>query len=259
MGGAAVKGELMMARYIVWFSCGAASAVAAKVAIEQYGTDHVYIVYCDTSASEHSDNVRFLADVEEWIGKKVTIIRSTRYQNIDDVFEKTRYMAGPQGARCTVEMKKVPRHVFQFPDDAHVFGFTADEAKRVTNFTQRNPELDLAWVLLDAGITKQMCYAELTAAGIDLPKMYLLGYRNNNCIGCVKVTSPGYWDKVAADFPGVFAKRAEQSRRLGVRLTRVKGQRVFLDELSLGKGLYRYRRENISCGPECGTWPMKGD
>ncbi len=39
-----------MSRIVVWFSCGAASAVAAKLAVEKY--NNVMVVYCDTGG-EH--------------------------------------------------------------------------------------------------------------------------------------------------------------------------------------------------------------
>jgi len=43
-----------MTKVIAWFSCGAASAIAAKLAIKKYGYI-VEVVYMDTG-SEHSDN-----------------------------------------------------------------------------------------------------------------------------------------------------------------------------------------------------------
>ena len=241
----------MSDRTLAWFSCGAASAVAAKFA----GDDSIP-VYCDTSASEHPDNARFLCDVSKWLGKSVLVIHSAKYKDIDDVFERTRYMAGVKGARCTVEMKKVPRFEFQLPDDTHVFGFTADEPNRVRDFRMNNPDMNLSFPLMDFGITKQDCFEILAEAGIALPAMYALGYRNNNCIGCVKATSARYWNMTRRDFPDVFAKRAEQSRRLGVRLTRMKGKRIFLDELPASY-LGTEALENISCGPECGTQQAK--
>lgn len=94
-------------RKVVWFSCGAASAVAAKLAIDAYG-DACTVVYCDTLSSEHPDNARFFRDVEHWLGRKIEVIRSEKYRDIDDVFEKTRFMASPFGARCTTELKKLP-------------------------------------------------------------------------------------------------------------------------------------------------------
>src|SRR5208282_3993610 len=155
-----------MGRIIVWFSCGAASAVAAKLAVEKYGLAAVRVVYCNTLITEHPDNKRFLADVEMWVGTKVEIIASKKYESVDDVFMSTRYMSGPAGARCTVEMKKVPRFDFQMPDDVHIFGLTVDETDRIKRFEGNNPELLLEWNLRDAGVTKPLCYKRLMAAGI---------------------------------------------------------------------------------------------
>lgn len=69
------------------------------------------------------------------------------------------------------------------------------------------------------------------AAGIIIPMMYRLEFQNNNCIGCVKATSPVYWNRVRRFFPDVFEARAKLSREIGCRLVRVKGVRIFLDEL----------------------------
>ena len=82
-----------MSRVLVWYSDGGASAVAAYFAVRDYG-ERCEVVKCDTTADEHPDNLRFRREVEAWIGRKVTLIRSDKYAGIDDVFERTRYMAG---------------------------------------------------------------------------------------------------------------------------------------------------------------------
>lgn len=235
-------------RTIVWFSCGAASAVAAYLTLQE--RDNVEVVYCDTLAQEHPDNVRFMRDVEAWLGQEVTIIGNEKYTDVEDVWKQRKYMAGIAGAPCTVELKKVPRFGFQRADDVHVFGLTADEAKRIERFTENNHDLDLDWVLLRHQVTKQDCYRIIQQAGIEIPVMYKLGYKNNNCIGCVKATSPAYWSKVKRDFPEVFRRRAALSRKLGARLVRVDGKRMFLDEMP-DRDYKGYEQENISCGPDC--------
>lgn len=241
-------------RRVVWFSCGAASAIAAKLTVDAHpGAGEVEVVYCNTARSEHPDNYRFRADVERWIGRTVSVIGSKKYDSVDDVFVQRRYMSGPNGALCTVEMKKIPRFEFQRPDDIHIFGFTADEPGRIKRFRENNPELCLEWPLTDSGITKEHCYQMIRAAGIELPVMYRLGYRNNNCIGCVKASSPAYWNKIRRDFPAHFALRAKQSREIKCRLVRVAGKRIFLDELPADVGLFDKQTENVSCGPECGA------
>jgi hypothetical protein len=209
------------------------------------------VVYCDTLATEHPDNARFFCAVEEWIGQPIRVIRSSTYDTVDAVFEKTHYMAGVWGARCTTEMKKLPRQHFQQPGDVHIFGYTAEETKRAQRFETNNPALDVEWVLIEAGITKAECKERLSAAGIALPAMYALGFNNNNCLGCVKATSPGYWNRVRRLFPEVFERRAWQSRSLGVRLTRVRGKRIFLDELELEADAPD--DTEIDCGPVCQT------
>lgn len=235
-------------RRVVWFSCGAASAVAAKLAVDKYGQD-VRIVYCDTSANEDADNVRFMSDVEDWIGVEVETIRSDRFRTVEEVFEARKYMSGPRGAPCTVELKKKPRFAFQHPDDVHFFGMTAEETRRIRQFEKQNHELCLEWILRDWNLSKAACFKIIESAGIALPSKYLRGHPNNNCDGCVKATSPHYWNLVRTDTPDVFQRRAEQSRRIGCKLVRVKGKRIFLDELA--PDCMEVVREDLSCGPQC--------
>jgi hypothetical protein len=238
-------------RIVAWFSCGKASAVAAKLTIEKYG-DRCEVVNCDTLSTEHEDNARFLKDCERWYGRPIKQIRSKLYQDIDEVFEETRYMAGIGGARCTVEMKKIPRFDFQDVADVHIFGYTADpkEIARARRFEQQNPELFVEWILIDLGVTKQICFDVLAKAGIAPSAMYSLGFDNANCKGCVKSKSPGYWNRTRIHFPDVFQRRCEQSRKLGVRLVQLKGERTFLDELPPDVGL-EIPDEDIECGPMC--------
>lgn len=124
---------------------------------------------------------------------------------------------------------------------------------RIANFEAVNPAMRLLWILRDLGITKQHCYMLVKEAGIKLPAMYLLGYNNNNCIGCVK-GGAGYWNKIRVDFPEIFQKMCIVSRLLGVKLIKlmIKGVKVrlFLDELPPDAGNYK-QEGDISCGPQC--------
>ena len=214
----------------------------------RYPGQEVLVVHCDTLASEHPDNARFKSDVERWIGQSIVTIRSDVYKDIDDVFVRRRYMAGVAGAICTTQLKRAPREAFQRPTDLHVFGFTSDESKRANAFEDRNPTLAVDHLLIELGIDKQRCLDMLTEAGIALPAMYGLGFDHNNCIGCVKSASAGYWNRTRRLFPEVFARRAHQSRLIGARLVKVKGKRIFLDELP--EDAYA-PDDDIECGPVC--------
>ena len=234
-------------RVVVWFSCGSASAVAAKLAIDAY-EERVEVVYCDTLSTEHPDNARFFKDVQTWLGVSIKVIRSNNYTDIDDVFTRTKYMAGIAGARCTTELKKIPRLAYQHERDTHVFGYTKEEEKRAADFEKNNPQLVVDWVLIDQQVSKADCQSMLSEAKIPLPVMYSLGFDHNNCIGCPKATSPGYWNRVREHFPEVFDRRAHQSRLIGARLVRIKGVRKFLDELP--RDAYA-PDDAIDCGPIC--------
>lgn len=219
-----------MGRILCWFSCGAASAIAARMTLRE--RPEAIPVYCETGG-EHEDNVRFMAECEAWFGKPVTRIRSSEYADTWDVWERTRWLAGINGARCTTELKVVPRLEFQRPDDIHVFGYTADrsDVERATRLRENYPELTIRTPLIDAGLTKEAVLAMVLSAGIALPTPYLLGFHNNNCKTCVKATSPDYWALVRKSYPEDFARMAKLSRDLDVRLCRIKDERRFIDEI----------------------------
>jgi len=249
-----VRPFLVPPRIIVWFSCGAASAVAAKVAIEHFKGENVEVIYCDTLKYEHPDNSRFLSDVSRWIGREIKILKSKKYDDIMDCFRKKRFIVGPHGAPCTELMKKQVRLDYASPIDIHVFGMTADEEGRIKNSETNNPQLWCEWILRDAGIVKQDCYRIVQEAGIEIPAMYRLGYRNNNCIGCVK-GGTGYWNKIRRDFPERFEEMAALEKEIGGKICAVTKnkvkERIWLHDLPYGIG--RYDEEDIECGVLCGA------
>jgi hypothetical protein len=215
-------------RLIGWFSCGAANAVAVKL------TD-AEPVYCATGA-EHPDNMRFMEDCRKWFGRSsITILKSDEYTDTWDVWEKTRWLAGINGARCTTELKVKPRLAFQGPNDVHVFGYTADTAdvNRAKRLRDNYPEMTIETPLIERGLTKAACLDIVQRAGISLPPLYALGFQNNNCLPCVKATSPAYWALFRENFPEKFNRMAKLSRELDVRLCRIDDERRFIDEIPL--------------------------
>lgn len=240
---------------VVWFSCGAASAVAAKRTVEKYGgTCNIRIVN-NPIKQEDKDNKRFLKDVEKWLGIKVETATNDKYPAASavQVWNKRNYMAGIHGAPCTTVLKKEARYQFERNNkiDFHVLGFTADEKKRYDLFVLTERE-NVIPVLIEDELTKEDCFDILIEAGIKLPDMYLLGYPNANCIGCVKATSPTYWNHVRKMHPAVFKARAIQSRNIGCRLVRYKGKRIFLDELPPdAKGKPMKTLKTVECGIFC--------
>ena len=230
-------------RTVCWFSCGAASAVATKIALAERESELI-IAYTEVK-EEHPDNKRFLADCEEWFGQKIEILGNDFYdRSIYRVFEKN-YIRTPKGAPCTRALKKQIRERFEKPTDRQVFGYTAEEQARLDRFIDSNADVNIWTPLIEKGLGKEDCLAMLKNAGIELPVMYKLGYHNNNCIGCVK-GGMGYWNKIKVDFPEHFDRMA--------KLERFKKQTIFkdryLDELKPTDGNYP-QEPNIECSIFC--------
>ena len=256
-----------MSRTLIWYSDGAASTVAGMITLKS--NPDAIPVHTATN-SEHPDNVRYRKDVEEKLFKKeVLVLTSMKYADIWDVYDKTGWLIGPKGARCTTELKKKLRQQFEMPDDIHVFGYTADhaDAKRARDFKRNNFELDVRLPLIERNITKADCLDIIEQAGVQLPMMYRLGYLNNNCIGCVK-GQQGYWNKIRKDFPEVFERMSIVERKMDVAINKTYARseyekahpeleasrkKVFLDELDPSAGDYE-KEPSISCGLFCGQY-----
>lgn len=238
-------------RVIAWFSCGAASAAATKKAIEKYGTVEIY--YTDTG-SEHPDNHRFLAECEAWYGQKITTLKSTEYADAMEVCERQRFLSSPNGAPCTGAMKKVPANGVWGLGDVEIFGYTADEKHRLEQWKIENFERRIECPLIDQSVSKSQCFDILMAAGIELPAMYRLGFRNNNCIGCVKARdSIDYWKRVRKYFPAQFERVAKLEKELGYAINRVtrKGTKYDVPLYDIPPGDPKGVDPKISCGLFC--------
>ena len=215
----------------VWFSCGAASAVAAKLTLDDYGDAcNVRILY-NPVIEEHPDNLRFLKDCESWFDTKIEWVYHPKHPHCSaaQIWDKRKYMAGIGGAPCTGLLKIEAREIWQQTNhvDYHVLGYTVEEFKtRSQRF--KGPILH---VLASLGLGKDDCFAFISRAGLVLPEMYRLGFDNANCIGCVKANSAFYWCMVKKYFPEIYVQREQQSRAIGAKLIQYKGGRFYLDEV----------------------------
>ena len=244
-----------MQTIVVWFSCGAASAVAAKKTIEKYGETHNIRIVNNPIKEEDDDNLRFKKDVEKWLGIEIETAINPKYPECSAVivWDKRRYMSGVSGAPCTQELKKKARYAFEMDNDIdwHVMGFVKEEKNRQDRFYKERE--NTIPVLIDEGITKAECYQIIQEAGIELPRIYKMGYPNANCIGCVKATGVTYWNHVRKMHPDIFKQRAEQSREIGAKLVKYKGKRLFLDELPESAQGGPMKNMDFECGIFCNT------
>lgn len=242
-----------MSRILAQFSCGAASAVATKLALTQYG-ERVTIINAFLK-NEHPDNRRFLTDCEKWFGRTATVLRDEKYgADIIEVFRRVRFIKGRNGASCTSRLKRGLLRTFEQPGDVLVLGYTVEEQDRYDDWLADWPDRPIVAPLIERGLTKKDCKTMVERAGIRLPVMYEQGYANANCIGCVK-GGLGYFRAIREDYPAEFERLAQVEEEIGpgayilrYRSGPLKGQRFPLRELPPGKA---DRKEWL---PDCGVF-----
>jgi 3'-phosphoadenosine 5'-phosphosulfate sulfotransferase (PAPS reductase)/FAD synthetase len=216
-------------KIIGWWSGGVTSAITCKLCINLYGLENVRLIFIDTF-NEDDDTYRFKKDCEHWYGKEIETItrigKDNKYEKIQDVWFKYKSLNVAGGAVCSSELKRELRKEWQKENNFkyQAFGFDVDEIKRVKSMTRNYRETAKPiFPLLMYGYTKQDCVQLLLAEGLKMPRAYVLGFLNNNCLktGCVQ-GGIGYWQKMQRDIPENFNKMAQVEHDL----TDLKGEPV---------------------------------
>jgi hypothetical protein len=224
-------------KFIGWFSAGASSAAAIKIALDE-GLD-VDIYYVDTGAVS-PDNSRFIEDCKKWYGREIIVLKNRKYDNPLDVARRRKIFNTPNGSPCTMFLKREVYKQVQKQYDEYIniigYDYSSHEIDRAVRYKL---ELGGAYFpLIEHRINKPMAMKMLADAGIELPEFYKNGYRNNNCIGCFK-GGCGYWNKIRRDYPKVFSETAKLEREIGASVLKDKGRPLYLDELPNTKGRYK--------------------
>ena len=233
----------MTHKKVSWFSAGVSSAVATWIAIQNHDVE---IVYIDID-NQHEDSLRFVDDCEKFFNKKIKILKS-KYKNLENVIKQFRFINSPYGAKCTQILKKRVRQEYEMQNkiDTYVWGMDCSkkEINRANRIKETMRNYNHIFPLIENNISKENAHGIIESWGIKRPKMYDLGYPNNNCVGCVK-GGMGYWNKIRQDFPEVFKRMSLTEREIGASC--IKG--IFLDELKIDKG-----REQKIIVPDCGMF-----
>lgn len=218
---------------IVWISAGVSSFMSGVLA------EHVdKWIYIDV-ADQHPDSLRFIKDCEKSMNINIEILRSEKYKDVADVCRKHKMINSPYGAACTGMLKKAVRKQWEceqyekgITELTYIWGYDVEEKRRAERIIENFPEFKHEFPLIDKGLTKQSVHGLFDRMfDFPRPKMYDMGYSNNNCIGCVK-GGMGYWNKIRQDFPEVFKARAVLEREIGHSC--ING--IYLDELKPDTG-----------------------
>jgi hypothetical protein len=212
--------------------------------------DEIHYQHID---DQHPDTMRFVHDVEALLGKPIVVHRSP-YGTVDNVCRAFRFLKSPYVAKCTEVLKKRERKRWENENEGrhtYYWGLDCTEARRAEGIIHAMQAHDHRFPLIEENMTKNDAHELAARLGLKRPAMYDMGYRNNNCIGCIK-GGIGYWQMIRRDFPEVYAARAKLERDLGRFILKDKnGNPLWLDELPEGIGRESTAIEDMECGIMC--------
>lgn len=232
---------------ICWWSGGITSAVACKIASDLFGKERCRFIMIDTH-NEDDDTYRFKKDCEVWYDKRIETISAIgdTYESIQDVWVKHKSLNVANGAVCSYMLKRKVRERWQAENNFihQVFGFEFDkkEFNRALSLKINHPKSRPIFPLIMMGYTKEDCVKIVQDSSIDIPRVYKLGFKNNNCFktGCVQ-GGIGYWQKIKRDFPDKYNAMADIEHMLtgikGEPVTMLKDQGADAKESARSSGL----------------------
>jgi hypothetical protein len=193
-------------RIVCWFSGGAGSAVATRLAItDNAGTQNLPLVVvriCRTKAS--ADEMRFISECEKWFG--VPRASTSPTETVVD-YEDARFCRFAQNTRPVPGRLRDVRRAFETPGDLHIFGNMANERDSVVRFMRANGHTRISVVLSEKGYLLSDCLETLFWRGVDIPNTCRIGLSEGQKGPVGLRSSPGCSPKqlpakVSADFSG---------------------------------------------------------
>lgn len=179
-------------KYVVYVSGGRASFEALRRTVDRHGREAVDAVFTDTRI-EDADLYRFLDDIERVLAIPITRLADGR--DIWQVFKDRRVLGNTLMDTCSETLKRKPalRYVksrYKPGDATLVLGLDWQEPHRIERVAANYGRLGYAtWFpLTDAPYLWEADYDRiLKQHGIEVPRLYQLGFSHNNCGGgCVK-------------------------------------------------------------------------
>lgn len=208
----------MTARHVVMWSGGITSWATARHVIREHGTASTVLLFADTLI-EDPDLYRFNEQASRQLGVPITRVADGRTPW--QVFEDARWLGNTRIAQCSHKLKQEPCRAWLTentdPADTTLYvGIDWTEPHRL-------PAIVRGWQpwTVDAPLTrppyrdKEQLLAEARAVGLEIPRLYRLGFAHNNCGGACVKGGQAQWVRLLATFPDRYARaeRAEQKMR----------------------------------------------
>lgn len=202
-------------KWIVCFSGGHSSALAAIETVRRYGKDGVILLNHDISPRvEHEDIKRFKREVAEYLGLPITYANMPGWETTPPLavaIKNKGFKAYKSPAFCTSRLKTEPFHRWLEANgergDGVVYGFDPEETNRMNRRYTIMQAMGYKAVFPLADWERTIFATE--EIGIARPVTYEI-YKHANCVGCLKAGRQ-HWYCVYCLRPDIWeeAKAAE--------------------------------------------------
>lgn len=194
-------------KHIVFYSGGLGSWATAKRVIEKHGKENTILLFTDTLI-EDEDLYRFLDDTEKELGIEITRIADGRTPW--EVFKDVRYLGNSRIAQCSHILKQkvadewLKEHYK--PDECVLYlGIDWTEEHRTKAPTKNWHPYKVKFPMCEEPyLDKEDVKKMLKETGIELPRLYKMGFSHNNCGGgCVRA-GQGHFINLLKQMPERF-------------------------------------------------------
>lgn len=177
-------------KHIVLFSGGINSWATAKRVAHKYGTDNLILLFTDTLI-EDEDLYRFLIEAAQDVGGELVWLKEGR--SPWEVFFDNGFIGNARADTCSQTLKRrLTRKWLNAncnPADTIIYiGIDWSEEHRYTQTIDRWKPYTIKAPLCDPPYAdKEDLMGLLAAQGIEVPRLYKMGFPHNNCGGfCIK-------------------------------------------------------------------------
>ena len=216
-------------KHIVSLSGGTASAICADLVMKKYGRDNVTLFFMDTNW-EDEDLHRFLNDLESYWEKEIVKVKDGRTPL--QVGEDVKFILNSRVRQCSFQLKIKPftnmikKH--EKPVTVHL-GLDWSEEHRMAAPKRQYEEIEgvsVAYPLIWKPLIKKK-YSEVGESwGIEIPRLYKLGFPHNNCGGRCVAQGKKEWRRLKNIFPERFEEVADWEQMMRETLPTAKDKSI---------------------------------
>ena len=216
-------------KHIVSLSGGTASAICADLVMKKYGRDNVTLFFMDTNW-EDEDLHRFLNDLESYWEKEIVKVKDGRTPL--QVGEDVKFILNSRVRQCSFQLKIKPftnmikKH--EKPVTVHL-GLDWSEEHRMAAPKKQYEEIEgvsVDYPLIWKPLIKKKYSEVVESWGIEIPRLYKLGFPHNNCGGRCVAQGKKEWRRLKNIFPERFEEVADWEQMMKETLPTAKDKSI---------------------------------